>query len=67
VVLTFPGRAIRLAVVSALVLILATVLFAVLATFAVAWLAILGCVVVLPAADRITGAAPPPTTPESRP
>lgn len=54
VALVFPGRAAALTLLAAVVLIVATVLFAVLATVAMAWLAIFASVVVLPAADRLT-------------
>ncbi|MFN8622100.1 MAG: hypothetical protein U0869_15320 [Chloroflexota bacterium] len=62
--LLFPGRALRLTLVSTVVLLVSAVLFAVLATFAVAWVALLGAAVVLPAADRIdAGAAAAAPTP----
>lgn len=75
VALLFPGRAVALTAVAAVVLFLATVLFAVLATFAMAWIALLASAVVLPAADRLVafeagaGAAIAPSSPEpeSRP
>lgn len=54
VALVFPGRAVALTLLAGVVLLVATVLFAVLATVAMAWLAIFASVVVLPAADRLT-------------
>lgn len=50
----FPRRSIALALLVAAVLALSTILFATLATFAMAWIAILSSLVVLPAADRLT-------------
>ena len=52
--LLFPGRAAGLSIAAALVLLVSTALFAVLATFAIAWTALLAAFVVLPAADRLT-------------
>ena len=49
----FPARTVALTVAATVVLIVATVLFAALATFAVAYVLILAAVVVLPAADRL--------------
>jgi hypothetical protein len=54
IALVFPGRAAALTLFAGIVLLVATVLFAVLATVAMAWLAIFASVVVLPAADRLT-------------
>jgi hypothetical protein len=65
--LLFPGRALRLTLVSTVVLLVSAFFFAVLATFAVAWIALLGAAVVLPAADRIEAGGPHGTTPAATP
>jgi hypothetical protein len=55
----FPGRAVALTFLSTVVLLSATVLFALLATFGLVWVALLASAVVLPAADRLTRFRPP--------
>jgi hypothetical protein len=56
-VLAFPFRIGTLMLVTALLLVISTVLFAALVTVAVAFGALLGCRYVLPAADRLEGRA----------
>lgn len=56
-VLAFPFRIGALMLVTALLLVISTVLFAALVTVAVAFCALLGCRYVLPAADRLEGRA----------
>ncbi len=56
-VLAFPLRVGALGLVTGLVVVVSTVLFAVLVTIALGYCALLGCRYVLPAADRLEGRA----------